>query len=298
MDNDTRHVLAILGFVACFGAGYFICKGENRDILKTGEKLNTFTRIENELDGKVNLDFKNENKAVENAVNAYYQTNDRFFSYNYYDDSADSASESTEEKTYDYRNKYQMIDDIAYINCSHFNFYSTQGFTHFFKDKPETAGLIIDLRNNGGGSTEDCANTLGHFISARNIVKQYYFDGTTVDVATPEINFLYTNDIVILANEKTASASEIFISAMKQFYEGKVTVIGTKTYGKGTFQVNQYLSDDEEVKYTAGYYTVGDWNCYDGIGISPDIDVSMEYDPDIICTDDDVQLQTAIDLFK
>ncbi|MDE6782076.1 MAG: S41 family peptidase [Ruminococcus sp.] len=298
MDNDTRHVLTILGLVACFGGGYFMYRGENRDILKTGEKLSAFTRVENELDGKANLDFKNENKAVENAVNAYYQTNDRFFNYTYYDDSADSAPESTQEKTYDYLNKYQMIDDIAYINCSHFNLYSTQGFAHFFRDNPETAGLIVDLRNNGGGNTEDYTNILGRFISARNIAQYHYNDGTTEDISTPELNFLYTQNVVILANEKTASASEIFIAAMKQFYDGKVTVIGTKTYGKGVFQTSRYLSDDELIKYTAGYYTVGNWDCYDGIGIAPDIELSMDYDPDIICTDDDIQLQAALDLFK
>lgn len=297
MDNDTKHVLIILGLVACFGGGYFMCKGENRDALELGEKLKVMTVIENKLDGKANFDFKNGNKAVENAVNAYYKTNDRFFSYT--DDSIERTSEPTEEeKTYDYLNKYQLIGDIAYINCSHFDFYSTQGFAHFFRDNPETEGLIIDLRNNGGGNTEDCTNILGRFISARTIGRQYYSDGKTEDLATPELNYIYTKNVVILVNGNTASASEIFTASMMQFYENGVTVIGTKTYGKGTFQLNQYLSEDEQVKYTAGYYTVGDWDCYDGIGITPDIELSMEYDPDIICTDDDIQLQAALDLFK
>lgn len=297
LDNDTRHVLTILGLVACFGGGYFMCKGENRDALALGERMSAFTRIENELDGKADIDLKNE-KAVENAVNAYYQTNDRFFNYSCGKDNTDKEISEPSEKDYDYRNKYQMIDGIAYINSSHFNLYSTQGFSHFFKDNPETKGFIIDLRNNGGGNTEDCTNTLGHFISARNVGRLHRIDGTTEDITTPELDSHYTQNVVILANENTASAAEIFIAAMKQFYDGEVTIIGTKTYGKGTFQEFKYLSDDEEVKYTAGYYTIGDWKCYEGTGISPDTEISMDYDPDIICTDDDIQLQAALNIFK
>lgn len=298
MDSDSKHVLTVLGLVACFGAGYFMCKGENSDALKIGERMSAFTRIENKLDSKIDVNFKNEEKAVENAVNAYYQTSDRFFDYSCGEDNSGNKISEPSEKDYDYRNKYQMIDGIAYINCSHFNLYSTQGFAHFFRDNPETKGFIIDLRNNGGGDTEDCTNILGNFISARNIGKFYHIDGTTEDITTPEFDSVYTQNVVILANENTASSSEIFIATMKQFYDGEVTLIGTKTYGKGTFQLSEYLSDDEKVKYTAGYYTIGNWACYDGVGINPDIEVSMEYAPDIICTDDDIQLQTAINLFK
>lgn len=297
MDSDSKHVLTILGLVACFGAGYFVCKGENKDALKLGEKLSVFTRIENKMDGKANLEFENENLAVENAVNAYYSTNDRFFNYSYDgSDSNDNEFESVEEKTYDYFDKYQLIDDIACINCSFFSFYSTQGFIHFFRDNPKIKGFIIDLRENIGGYTDDCTNMLGHFLDSRTVAQYQYYNGDTENIDVS--GTARTEKVIILVNEHTASAAEIFTAAMKQFYQGDVTVLGTKTRGKGTFQLSQNLSEDEYFRYTAGYYTVGNWQCYDGVGITPDIELSMEYDPDIICTDEDIQLQAALDLFK
>ena len=84
---------------------------------------------------------------------------------------------------------------------------------------------------------------------------------------------------------------------MKQFYNDAV-IVGTRTFGKGVFQITTRTEKAEDVRYTAGYYTIGNWQCYDGIGIDPDIEIEMEYDPDIICTDDDIQLNKAIELFN
>lgn len=294
LDSDSKHVLTILGLVACFGAGYFVCRGENSVTLRTGEKFSVFASIENSIDGKAEMNFTDEKKAIENAVDGYYTSADEYFDY-FYDN---GVVDTSDDETYEYSNKYQMFDSIAYINCGNFHFDGTQGFAHFFKDSPDTDGFIIDLRENLGGYTEYCMNTLAYFIEPRNIAKYYYFNGKTEDV---EINFnnkRTDKKVVILVNENTASSGEIFMSAMVQFYDGEVTVVGTKTYGKGSFQNNEKISENESIKYTAGYYTVGDWQCYDGVGLSPDIEVPMQYDPDIICTDDDVQFQTALDLLK
>lgn len=298
MDNDTKHVLTILGLVACFGAGYFVCRGENKDAIRTGEKFSAFTRIENNIGGKTNLSFENENKAVESAVNGYYKSVDNYFEYNFIDNTpAEYVVKNADTKEYDYIDKYQIIDNIAYINCSHFDFYATQGFVHFFRDNPEADGFIIDLRNNGGGVTDNCMSMLGYFIEPRNIVRYYRNDGTTEDIGITDAVKSTDKKVIILVNGYTASSAEIFTSAMMQFYED-TTIIGTKTYGKGIFQQKEYISENETIEYTAGYYTVGNWDCYNGIGITPDIEIPMDYNPDIICTDEDIQLQTALDLFK
>lgn len=295
MDSDTKHVLTILGFVACFGAGYFVCNAENKDILKTGERFKIFSQIENAVSGNAKIISDSKGKAVENAVNSYYQTNDKYFDYK--NDENLVLSEDT-GKSYEYLNKYQIIDNIAYINCGDFYMDGTQGFIHFFMDNPETDGFVIDLRENKGGYTDYCMNMLEYFIEPQKVVKYYYNDGKTKDVEIINNNKCTDEKVIILVNENTASAAEIFTSAMMQFYDGEVTVVGTKTYGKGTFQEYKSLSDNERFRYTAGTYTVGSWQCYDGAGITPDIEVSMEYSPDIICTDEDVQLQKALDLFK
>lgn len=297
LDKDTKHVLTILGLVCCFGAGYFVCKGENRDILKVGEKFSAITRIENALDGEENIIFENEDKAVENAVNTYYsESSDRHLSYSSDSGDSDDSDEKNNEK-YEYTNTYKMFDDICYINSNHFDMDGIQGFEHAFRECPDAEGFIIDLRDNMGGYTSYSTSSLGHFLGNRDVGMYHYHDGRESKISIGLTQKKTDKKVVILVNDKTASASEIFTSAMKQFYEDAV-VVGSHTYGKGTFQEYKKISDTEILKYTTGYYTVGDWQCYDGVGIDPDIEVEMEYDPDIICTDDDIQLQKALDLFK
>ena len=295
MDSDSKHVLTILGLVACFGAGYFICKGENRDALALGEKFSVFTRIENNLDGK-KKDIDNEKKAIENAVNGYYQTNDKYFDY-FVDTEEDKGIGSSELP--EFANKYQIIDNIAYINSYNFFLDGIQGFTHYFKDypTPECDGYIIDLRENIGGLTDYCMATLGNFLEHQIVGEYDYYNGERTQLQTSGTKMANGEKVVILVNENTKSAGEIFTSAMKQFYND-VTIIGMQTYGKGTYQDFLYLSDNEYLKYTAGKYTVGNWQCYDGIGITPDIELAMDYLPEIVCTDNDIQFQTALKLFK
>lgn len=297
MNNDTKYVLTILGLVACFGAGYFTCKTENKDYLKLGKKFSIFNTIENEFGDKADFDSINEKKALENAVNGYYQTNDKYFEYSFESDEDDKK----EKNNYDYSNNYNINNKIVYINSDNFLMDGIQGFTHFFRDNenPDIDGYIIDFRNNIGGLTDFCMSMLGYFIDQPLTVGKYhYYNGDEEELKVSGTKKTNGEKIIILMNEKTASSAEIFTSAMKQFYNGEVITIGTTTKGKGTFQDIKYLSDDEQVKYTAGYYTVGNWDCYDGIGIAPDIEISMDYLPDIICTDNDIQLQKALELFK
>ena len=298
MDSDSKHVLTILGLVACFGAGYFACKGENHDVLALGEKFNVFTRIENQIDGKADMKFENEDIAIKNAVNGYYNTADRYSAY-ITDNAEDEGIGSSELP--EFLDKYQLFENIVYINSSTFYLDGIQGFAHYFRDypAPECDGFIIDLRQNIGGITDYSISSLNYFLSpVDNLVTLNYYDGTTKTRNISGNSKKTSADVVILVNEKTASAAEIFTSAMKQFYDGNVTIIGTQTRGKGSFQEFVYLSDNEQFKYTAGKYTVGNWQCYDGVGISPDIEISMDYQPEIICTDDDIQFQSALDLFK
>lgn len=294
MDSDSKHVLTILGLVAFFGAGYFVCKGENRDALALGEKFSAFTEIENSLDGR-KKDIDDEEKAVENAINGYYRTDDKYFGYCEDTENKEAGSSELPE----YADKYQIIDNIAYINSMDFFLDGIQGFAKFFRDNPnpEVDGYIIDLRENRGGMTDYCMGMLGYFLEPQAVVEYNYYGGKKEQKKISGTKMTNGEKVVILVNENTKSAGEIFPATMKQFYND-TTIIGMQTYGKGTFQESFYLSGEEYVKYTAGTYTVGSWQCYDGVGISPDIEVAMDYQPEIIGTADDIQLQSALDLFK
>lgn len=135
-------------------------------------------------------------------------------------------------------------------------------------------GLIIDLRDNGGGYLETAVSILSNFIEKDKIL-------VTTKEKNPFLNrsyFSYGNTykslpIVVLINENSASASEITAGALKDY--NLAILVGQKSYGKGSVQQPFTLSDGSEMKITiAKWYTPKDHGI-DKIGISPDIEVKF-----------------------
>ena len=85
------------------------------------------------------------------------------------------------------------------------------------------------------------------------------------------------NDVVVLVNENSASASEILAAAIQE--NGVGVVIGTRTYGKGTVQSSVNLKDDEAMKFTVAYYLTPSGNNIDKIGVTPDAVVENGSEP-------------------
>jgi carboxyl-terminal processing protease len=100
------------------------------------------------------------------------------------------------------------------------------------KDKVE--GLIIDLRNNGGGSLEEAIKLTGLFIKNGPVVQIKSSDGQIKVEDDPDTSIYYNGPLVVLVNRFSASASEIFSGAIQDY--GRGLVIGQQTYGKGTVQ--------------------------------------------------------------
>ncbi len=96
-------------------------------------------------------------------------------------------------------------------------------------------GLIIDLRNNGGGSLETAIDIAGLFIKEGPVVQVRYKDGVPKVRSDKDFNIQWSKPLVILVNELSASASEIFAAAMQDY--NRAVIIGSKqTFGKGTVQ--------------------------------------------------------------
>lgn len=113
-----------------------------------------------------------------------------------------------------------------------------------------------------------------------------------------------TDPIVVLVDENSASASEIFAGAMKVHQEDgyiDATLVGKKTFGKGIVQTIYNLSDGDAVKITTSkYYTPNGHNIHKK-GIEPDVEVDYEYTGDTNADYDmqyDVQLQKAIEVMN
>ena len=140
--------------------------------------------------------------------------------------------------------------------------------------------LIIDLRNNGGGIFEQAINMVDCMVPQGSKI-------TTEDHKVTGFNHTYYSETpdnqkkkfntVILMNENTASASEVFTAGL--YENGCAYLIGSNTYGKGTIQTVNELPLGDCMKYTVGYYLTPKGNNIHKVGIKPDMAVDNELNP-------------------
>ena len=185
----------------------------------------------------------------------------------------------------------KKIGDVAYIRITGIDSTTELTACGEIDELGDFDSIIIDLRSNPGGDTVASINTAGRFIEG-GYVTQYFYDGTSKEFPQETECKYRDKKIVVLTNEKTASAAEILTALLKQY--GGAVQVGTNTFGKGIVQYDEHLSNDGFLHYTAGYYTVGEWECYQGVGLAPDVLVEM--DSSLIGTDDDIQLSKALEL--
>ena len=96
------------------------------------------------------------------------------------------------------------------------------------------AGIVIDLRNNGGGSLEEAVKVTGLFIPSGPVVQVDNSRGENTVLVDEDSRELYTGPLAVLVNRYSASASEIFAAAIQDY--GRGVIIGDRTFGKGTVQ--------------------------------------------------------------
>lgn len=288
MDRDLKQVLAVFAVVVSFGGGYFLNQWQNKEKIETGEKFAAMNSVEDALKTALGKEISYGQKAMDAAVTAYYGAEDKYFTY-----ASDSAeTEQSDEAAEEKEDFYTMYEDICYISYNHFEVAGSRIFLTAYEECDEKSkAYIIDLRGNTGGTTQVAANILGNFVGKRDICTLYSYNGE-IETYKSTDDKMFDKPIVVLVDGGTASSSEIFAATLKQYYP-EATLIGMNTKGKGVFQQFDRIDDNATIRYTAGYYTVGEWECYQDIGIAPDIEVEM--DSQLIGTDEDVQLQAAID---
>jgi carboxyl-terminal processing protease len=104
-------------------------------------------------------------------------------------------------------------------------------------------GIIMDLRNNGGGSLYDVVQMAGLFIDEGPIVQVKDRENKASVLKDKDRNVLYTGPLAVMVNEFSASASEIFAAAIQDYNRG-IIIGSTSTYGKGTVQRNIGLDSE------------------------------------------------------
>ena len=146
--------------------------------------------------------------------------------------------------------------------------------------------LVIDLRDNGGGMVVSCQQMLDMILPEGTVVYTEDKYGNRQDYTSDAEHYL-DMPIAVLVNGNSASASEIFAGAIRDFDYG--TLIGTTTFGKGIVQNIMQLKDGSAIKLTvAKYYTPNGDNIH-GTGITPDVEIEYEYTGDTEGTYDEMQ---------
>jgi len=146
-------------------------------------------------------------------------------------------------------------------------------------------GLVIDLRNNGGGALKTVVDMAGMFIKSGPVVQVKYFDKEKQVLSDRDRSILWKGPLVILVNEGSASASEILAAAM-QDYKRAIIIGGNQTWGKGTvqnvFPLNRMIRGNTNGDLGALRYTTQKYYRINGgsvqlEGVKSDINVPYRY---------------------
>jgi carboxyl-terminal processing protease len=171
---------------------------------------------------------------------------------------------------------YEMRQDIAYINITHFS-EPTDGELSSALESVIAEGataIILDLRSNPGGLLQSVVDVASHFLTEGVVVSVVSNQGkqTANLVKSKEV----TTDLpmVILVDSFSASGSEVLAGAMQD--HERATVAGTITFGKGSVNILRQLSDGSGLYVTTARWLTPDGRLIEGEGISPDYELELE----------------------
>ncbi len=196
---------------------------------------------------------------------------------------------------------YEMLaDNIGYIYISEFDTVTESQFISALEDlnNQGITGLVVDLRDNPGGNLDVVNSILDQILPEGLIVYTEDKYGEKDEYKSDE-EHQFNKPLTVLVNGNSASASEIFAGAVKDYGIG--TIVGTTTFGKGIVQRLIELGDGTAMKLTISkYYTPNGYNIH-GIGIEPDVEIELDdtlKTQAVITHDEDNQLQKAIEIIK
>lgn len=194
----------------------------------------------------------------------------------------------------------KMLENtIGYIGISSFDKETVQQFRDAIAQLEEKRqrGLIIDLRNNGGGSLTATISMLERMLpKGKLITEKNKVNGDKLYTSTDKEHF--DKPVVILINEGSASASEVFAGCMQD--RKAATLLGTKSYGKGIVQTIFSLENScgGGIKLTTGEYLLPSNRCIQGVGLTPDVEVKYTGSSNKPGNKDDNQLRKALEVME
>ncbi len=191
----------------------------------------------------------------------------------------------------------KMLDQgVAYIQISTFGDQTSRELQNtletLLKQKPK--GIIIDLRNNGGGYLQTSIEVASQFLPGDQVALiEQYGDGRRKIYKTQEGGLATEIPLVVLINKGSASASEILAGAIQDYERGKL--VGEVSYGKGSVQQWVPLSNQQgAARVTIARWLTPDERLIDGVGLTPD--VSVELTEEDFTAGKDPQLDKAVEV--
>lgn len=213
---------------------------------------------------------------------------------------SDSTAEITRRQYSQSSVTYQVVDgDIGYLRISSFEENTPSQLNDALNNlqAQQVRGLVLDVRDNAGGDTGSCTECLDQLLPEG--VLGYTRTGSS------QRQILATSDdseidlpMAVLVNENTSSTAELFAVAIRDYDKGDL--VGTTTYGKGVLQTLYPLDDGSAVRITTAYFDPPASENFDGVGLTPDYEVSLGRDQlaTMGSMDGDDQLEKAVSVLR
>ena len=195
---------------------------------------------------------------------------------------------------------YNMLKDkIGYILVTSFNKETVKQYEKAMDElqKKGERGLIVDLRNNGGGSLTAAIDMLDRMLPKGDLItEKNRVNGDKLYTSTDKQH--YDKPVIVLINEASASASEVFAGCMQD--RRAATLVGVRSFGKGIVQTIFSLkkSCGGGIKLTTGEYLLPGKRCIQGKGLTPDVQVKYTGSSRKLGGEDDNQLQKALEVME
>lgn len=190
----------------------------------------------------------------------------------------------------------EMLDDnIAYVQLTTFGENTHDDLRKTLRDllKEDPVGLILDLRNNGGGYLNTAIDVASEFVSQSPIMYEEFGDGERITYDSKPNGLATDIPLVVLINEGTASASEITAGAIQDYERG--VLVGVTSYGKGSVQNWITLQDDQgAIRITIARWLTPNERQINEVGLTPNFVVEITEDD--IAQNRDSQLEKAIEI--
>lgn len=180
---------------------------------------------------------------------------------------------------------------IGYIRIASFGENTAKEFKDTYNILGERGmkGLIIDLRADPGGLVDSCVDIANMIVPKGEIVSVIDRDGNK-EIYTSQLEAV-KYPMVVLIDENSASASEILAGALQD--RQAATIVGVKSYGKGSVQMVMPMLENSAMKLTIAKYYIPSGRSIDGVGITPDVEVQADWSQGV-----DVQLAKAVEVLK